>query len=62
MHIDQLPETLKEAVEELEKDTFICDVLGKHIAEKYIAAKKEEWFQYRAQVSEWEIGEYLYRY
>lgn len=62
MHIDQLPETLKEAVEELEKDTFICDVLGKHIAERYIAAKKEEWFQYRAQVSEWEIGEYLYRY
>lgn len=62
MHIDQLPETLKEAVEELEKDTFICDVLGKHIAESYIAAKKAEWFQYRAQVSEWEIGEYLYRY
>lgn len=62
MNIEQLPETLKEAVEELEKDSFICDVLGEHISKRYIAAKKEEWYQYRSQVSEWEIGEYLYKY
>ncbi len=62
LHIDHLPETLIEAVEELEKDTFICDVLGEHITKQYITAKKKEWFQYRAQVSEWEIGEYLYQY
>ena len=60
--IEHLPETLQEAVEELEKDTFICDVLGQHIAGKYIAAKKEEWFKYRSQVSEWEIEEYLNKY
>ncbi len=62
MNIEQLPETLKEAVEELEKDSFICDVLGEHISKRYITAKKEEWYQYRSQVSEWEIGEYLYKY
>ncbi len=62
MNIEQLPETLKEAVEELEKDRFICDVLGEHISKRYITAKKEEWYQYRSQVSEWEIGEYLYKY
>lgn len=32
LHIDQLPGTLLEAVEELEKDTFIQKVLGDHIA------------------------------
>ena len=62
MHIEQLPGTLIEAVEEMEKDSFICDVLGEHIAEHYIEAKKEEWHKYRSQVSEWEIQEYLYRY
>ena len=61
-HIDKLPGTLMEAVEELEKDTFICEVLGEHIANQYIAAKKDEWYKYRTQVSEWEIQEYLYKY
>lgn len=62
LQIEQLPGTLLEAVEEMERDSFICEVLGKHIAEQYIAAKKEEWHKYRSQVSEWEIQEYLYRY
>jgi glutamine synthetase len=62
LHIDQLPGTLLEAVEELEKDTFIQDVLGEHIAGKYIDAKRKEWHEYRSQVSEWEIQEYLYKY
>ena len=62
LNIDQLPGTLLEAVEELEKDTFIQDVLGEHIAGKYIDAKRKEWHEYRSQVSEWEIQEYLYKY
>ena len=62
LNIDQLPGTLLEAVEELEKDTFIQDVLGSHIAGKYIDAKRKEWQEYRSQVSEWEIQEYLYKY
>lgn len=60
--IENLPGTLIEAVEELKKDAFILDVLGKHVAEKYIAAKEQEWQEYRAHVSEWEIQQYLYRY
>ena len=62
MGIDTLPENLLCAVEELEKDPVILDVLGKDIAEKYIAAKKDEFQRYRSQVSAWEINEYLYRY
>lgn len=61
-NIQNLPGTLIEAVEELKKDKFIMGVLGEHIAEKYIAAKEEEWQRYRAHVSEWELQEYLYRY
>ncbi len=60
--IENLPGTLIEAVEELKKDAFILDVLGKHVAATYIAAKEQEWQQYRAHVSEWEIQQYLYRY
>ena len=62
LQIDQLPGTLLEAVEELEKDPFIQEVLGTHISGKYIDAKHKEWQEYRSQVSEWEIEQYLYKY
>lgn len=62
LQIEQLPSTLIEAVEEMKKDTFVCETLGRHLAEKYIQAKEAEWNKYRSQVSEWEIQEYLYRY
>ncbi|MCI5954251.1 MAG: type I glutamate--ammonia ligase [Lachnospiraceae bacterium] len=62
LHIESLPGTLMEAVEELKKDSFILDVLGEHVSYNYIAAKENEWQKYRAHVSEWEIQEYLYRY
>ncbi len=57
--LERLPENLLEALEELEKDEYIKNVLGSHVAEKYIAAKKEEWYQYCVQVSAWEIQKYL---
>lgn len=58
-HIECLPENLMEAVEALEKDPLICDVLGPHICRRYIEAKKEEWKDYCAAVSNWEIDRYL---
>lgn len=60
--IGQLPKTLGEAIEKFEGDPFVKDVLGDHIYTKYLEAKKEEWRQFRAQVTDWEIGEYLYKY
>ncbi len=60
--ICNLPGTLCEAVEEMKKDELFLNVLGEHLAGKYIAAKEAEWQAYRASVSEWEIQEYLYRY
>lgn len=60
--IEQLPETLGEAIEAFEADQFIQEVLGKQIYTKYLEAKKEEWRIFRAQVTDWEVEEYLYKY
>lgn len=60
--IEQLPETLGEAIEEFRKDSFIKEVLGQHIFTKYLEAKEAEWRMFRAQVTDWEVEEYLYKY
>ena len=59
--IESLPATLSEAVEELEKDEYILEVLGEHISRNYIAAKRTEWAEYTSQVTDWEIEQYLYK-
>lgn len=60
--VERLPETLREAVEELKKDSLIMDCLGTHITDKYVEAKNREWNEYRNQVSQWELDSYLLRY
>ncbi len=62
LKIESLPADLHEAVEELKKDEFIQSVLGSHISGKYIEAKEAEWNEYRTQISDWEIEEYLYKF
>ena len=59
--IELLPTSLKEAVEEFEKDEFVQGVLGTHASQKYLDAKRAEWIQYTTQVTSWEIDEYLYK-
>lgn len=59
--LERLPQTLGEAAELMEKDTFINRVLGNKMVERYTAAKRKEWNDYTAEVSEWEIKQYLYR-
>lgn len=56
-----LPSSLKEAIDELEKSDFIKNILGEHLTNKYIQAKKSEWDQYTIQVSKWELDQYLHR-
>ncbi|MBP5222239.1 MAG: type I glutamate--ammonia ligase [Lachnospiraceae bacterium] len=60
--VERLPESLKEALAELKKDSLLMEALGEHVAESYLEAKAAEWEKYRKQVSEWEIQEYLYKY
>lgn len=57
--IEAIPGTLIQALNELEKDEFVKDVLGRHVSLKYIEAKKKEWANYTSQVTDWEINQYL---
>lgn len=61
LKIDELPRTLKDAVDELEKDEFIQQVLGKDLVEKIIRARRKEYQAYSMQVTDWEITNYLHR-
>ena len=57
--IKELPGTLGEALDELSKDDVIREALGDHVFDHFVAAKREEWDEYRTQVSDWEVNRYL---
>lgn len=57
--IDTLPGSLKEAIEALQNDEVILDALGSHIGEKFVEAKTQEWDEYKVEVSDWEVDNYL---
>jgi len=57
--IEILPSSLDEALQDLKKDKVIRDALGKHLFERYIEIKTEEWNQFKLQVTHWEIDTYL---
>jgi glutamine synthetase len=57
--VDQLPETLGEAVDEMSKSELVNKALGDHIFPRYIDLKREEWEDYRVQVTGWELDRYL---
>lgn len=59
--IESLPSSLHQAIKEMETDPFIREVLGDHVFSKYVEAKRAEWDNYRLQVTQWEIDEYLYK-
>ncbi|HVF11327.1 MAG TPA: hypothetical protein VNA16_11010, partial [Abditibacteriaceae bacterium] len=54
-----LPATLKEALDDLEKDQVIRDALGDTYAQYYIEVKREEWKNYHNTISAWEVENYL---
>lgn len=62
LRVDDLPHDLNEACEELEKNEVLTAALGPHITEQFLAAKREEWREYNAQVTPWELERYLARY
>ena len=64
---EKLPENLLEAVEEMEKSSFVRNILGDFLFYKFIKAKKKEWMDYKNNckaedsISEWEIANYFYK-
>ena len=60
--IESLPSNLKEAVRAMKKDELVKATLGKHIFDKYVEHKSEEWNDYKIRVTQWELDRYLERY
>ncbi|HCJ79105.1 MAG TPA: type I glutamate--ammonia ligase [Desulfotomaculum sp.] len=60
--IGTLPGNLAEALEELKADTVIVKSLGEHVFNHFLEAKTKEWDNYRIQVHQWEISEYLSKF
>ncbi len=57
--LDNLPGSLKEALDVMEEDPLIKEALGPHIYERFMDAKRQEWDDYRLSVSQWELDRYL---
>jgi glutamine synthetase len=57
--VQELPGSLAEALQELEKDQVLKDALGPVTYEAFIRAKWAEWDDYRLRVTDYEIERYL---
>jgi glutamine synthetase len=61
-----LPANLLDAIGELERDDVLRAALGRGRDEDYVdyyaRVKRDEWFRYHEQVTDWEIREYLTRF
>jgi glutamine synthetase len=57
--IISLPESLGEAIEEFAGSELMRRALGDHIFPRYVELKRQEWDEYRVQISRWEMEKYL---
>ena len=53
--------TLDEALKVMEKSDFVASVLGEHAFEYFLRNKRQEWEEYRKQVTPFELKKYLPR-
>jgi glutamine synthetase len=57
--IISLPESLSEALKEMENSEFVKEALGETLYENYLKEKHKEWDLYRTQVTPWEVERYI---
>jgi glutamine synthetase len=57
--IESLPEDLYEAIEVAERSDLVRSALGDHVFEYLIRNKREEWNEYKAYVTPYELERYL---
>lgn len=60
--IEDLPTTLYTAIKALDEDKIMQEALGEHIYEQFRKNKLMEWNSYSAQITPWEIDNYLKHY
>ena len=58
-NIGSLPADMYESLEAFESDKLMRDTVGQHISEFISRAKREEWIEYVAQVTQWEQDRYF---
>jgi len=57
--IEPLPNSLNDAVDEMERSELLADTLGEHVFEWFIRNKRAEWTAYKAEVTQFELDRYL---
>ena len=60
--IEDLPNSLEHALEAMEADPLMAEVLGPHIYTQYLTGKQKEWYEYCTRVSSWEVSKYMVMY
>jgi glutamine synthetase len=58
-YIETMPGSLEEALNEFKESKLMRETLGKHTFDKHVAAKEQEWDEFRIAVTDWEIKRYL---
>ncbi|MCX7619958.1 MAG: type I glutamate--ammonia ligase [Acidimicrobiales bacterium] len=54
-----LPQSLSEALDEMEQSELVAETLGEHIFEWFLRNKRNEWMEYKTQVTPFELQRYL---
>ncbi|MBA3604624.1 MAG: glutamine synthetase family protein [Actinomycetota bacterium] len=57
--IEQLPQSLSEALRVMERSELVQEALGDHIFEWFLRNKRTEWHSYKTHVSMYELDRYL---
>ncbi|MEO9138177.1 MAG: type I glutamate--ammonia ligase [Jatrophihabitans sp.] len=56
---DELPHNLADALHAMENSELVAQTLGEHVFDFFLRNKREEWVDYRAEVSPFELRRYL---
>jgi glutamine synthetase len=59
--IGTLPQSLSEALDEMERSELMAEALGEHVFEWFIRNKRNEWMDYKTTVTQFELDRYLAR-
>jgi glutamine synthetase len=61
MGIKPLPSSLGRALEVMEESDLVAEILGEHVFDFFLRNKRQEWQDYRHEVSKFELDRYLPR-
>ena len=57
--IEQLPQSMSDALRVMERSDLVAEALGEHIFEWFLRNKRAEWRGYKTHISQYELNRYL---